>query len=492
MVFNTIQFFFFFVVVLIAFHAWPKRLRWLLLLFASYYFYMCWHPWYAGLIAISTFIDYVAGIMIARCEQKYWRRAWLATSLAGNLGILFAFKYFNFFNDSLAAITGLWGDPLHFNTSHLLLPVGISFYTFQSLSYTIDVYRNRISPERHLGIFALYVSFFPQLVAGPIERSETLLPQLRKIARFDYKRTVSGLMLITWGLFKKVVIADRLALVVNSVYSDPSSHNGPAFVIATLFFAYQIYCDFSGYSDIAIGTARILGIDLMKNFDRPYVATSIGDFWRRWHISLSTWFRDYVYIPLGGSRVATSRWMSNLMLTFLISGLWHGANWTFIIWGALHGTFLLSEHLLRKPWEWASTRVGLSARPRLCTAINIGITFCLVNIAWVLFRANTVLDAFHIFTHLHTGWGAALQAAWNPELLKGAARAIGTTRTELIISLLLIVLLETTQTLYARPNSSLDIRLFPAWARWTCYYAAIAAIIILGQFGPPEFIYFQF
>ena len=307
MLFNSLQFLAFFPVVVAVYFAMPKRLRWAFLLAASYYFYMCWKPEYVLLIWASTAVDYIAGLQMSKAINKSSRRAWLALSLSTNLGILFSFKYWNFFSENVRDLLGRMDVTAGIPEFDLLLPVGISFYTFQTLSYSVDVYRGRLEPERHLGRFALYVAFFPQLVAGPIERASRLLPQFWQDIDFDYDRMGSGLRQMTWGMFKKVVVADRLAIYVDSVYSDPSAHQGLPVVAATYFFAFQIYCDFSGYSDIAIGAARVLGFDLMENFKRPYFARSVSDFWRRWHISLSTWFRDYVYIPLGGSRTTPSR-----------------------------------------------------------------------------------------------------------------------------------------------------------------------------------------
>ncbi|MCE7945771.1 MAG: MBOAT family protein, partial [Chlorobi bacterium CHB1] len=311
MLFHSLEFIIFFPVVVAIYFLAPLRFRQFFLLLASYYFYMCWKAEYAVLILLSTGIDYVAALHMHK------------TSGRGN--IFYEFPLFD-----------------------ILLPVGISFYTFQTLSYTIDVYRSEKTPERNFIKFALYVTFFPQLVAGPIERSTRLLPQFDHEHKFDANRVVSGLRLMLWGFFKKLVIADRLALYVNEVYNNPADYTGLPVIIATYFFAFQIYCDFSAYSDIAIGAARVLGFDLMKNFRQPYLAQSIGEFWKRWHISLSTWFRDYLYIPLGGNRVSRLRWYVNLMAVFLISGLWHGANWTFVVWGALHGSYFVLSLLTQK------------------------------------------------------------------------------------------------------------------------------------------------
>jgi len=335
MLFNSLDFLIFFPVIVGLYFALSPKYRWVLLLGASYYFYMCWKAEYIILIVFSTLVDYFAARQMARIQEKKKRRPFLYLSLLSNLGLLFFFKYWNFFSGETRALLDSWNIMADVPTFQLLLPVGISFYTFQTLSYTIDVYNGKLEPEKNLGRFALYVSFFPQLVAGPIERATHLLPQLRQTFDFDYQRVVSGLQQMLWGFFKKVVIADRLAVYVNEIYASPGDENGLALLLATYFFAFQIYCDFSGYSDIAIGAARVMGYDLMENFRTPYLSKSIREFWSRWHISLSTWFRDYLYIPLGGNRVPQVRWFLNLFIVFVVSGFWHGANWTFLIWGAL-------------------------------------------------------------------------------------------------------------------------------------------------------------
>ncbi len=395
MLFNSVEFIFFLPAVIISYYLLPHKARWVLLLAASYYFYMAWRPEYIVLIIFSTLIDYFAGIMIEKNAEKRIRRALLLLSLVSNLGLLFVFKYFNFFNQEAGKIFELVTQKEYpIAALRLLLPIGISFYTFQTLSYTIDVYRGRKKAEKHLGYFALYVTFFPQLVAGPIERSDRLLPQLRMKHSFDYQNTAGAILRICWGFFKKVVIADRVAVIVNTVYGDLPSFTGAYLWTATLGFALQIYCDFSAYSDIAIGSAGLLGIDLMENFKVPYLSKSISEFWSRWHISLSTWFRDYLYIPIGGNRV-DKKWKlyRNLMIVFVVSGLWHGAAWTFLIWGSLHGIYLVCERLIEKARQKRN-------RPPLRAAVTIPFTFFLVLVAWVFFRAENISDAAYVFTHL--------------------------------------------------------------------------------------------
>ena len=319
-----------------AYFALPHRLRWMLLLAGSYYFYMCWNASYALLMLFSTAVTYACGLLVGRAQSVKAKKGWVALSLCLNLSILFFFKYYGLFAGTLQSALG---GSVRLPQLNVLLPVGISFYIFQALGYTIDVYRGDIAPMRHFGKYALFVSFFPQLVAGPIERSGNLIRQFDEKHRPDYEQIREGAVLILLGLVKKLVISDRLAVLVDKVYGDAAAWGAPAIIVATVCFAIQIYCDFSGYSDIAIGSAKLLGFRLMKNFDRPYFARSIAEFWRRWHISLSSWFRDYLYFPLGGSRVKTGRWVFNLMVVFLISGLWHGASWTFVAWGAINGLY---------------------------------------------------------------------------------------------------------------------------------------------------------
>ncbi len=349
---------------------------------------------YIFLILFTTIVSYVSAIGIVQSNNKDLKKTLLIISVSASLGVLFFYKYFNFFGNSLNEIVGFLSIDMQVPYLSLLLPVGISFYTFQTLSYTIDVYYGKKSVEKHFGIYALYVAFFPQLVAGPIERSTRLLPQFREEHRFSWDNFIKGSKWMISGFFMKLVIADRLSLYVDSVYGNVLHHSGFTFIVATFLFAFQIYCDFAGYSAIAIGTARLMGYDLMINFKRPYFATSIGDFWHRWHISLSTWFRDYFYIPLGGSKVKVSRWYLNLFLTFLVSGLWHGANWTFVIWGALHGIYIIIENYFK---------LGVKKDEKISTAnrlVRILIVFVLATFAWIFFRADHITHAFYVIYKL--------------------------------------------------------------------------------------------
>ena len=349
---------------------------------------------YVFLILFTTIVSYVSAIGIVQTDNKDFKKTLLIISVSASLSVLFFYKYFNFFGNSLNEVLGFLPIDMQVPYLSLLLPVGISFYTFQTLSYTIDVYYGKKSVEKHFGIYALYVAFFPQLVAGPIERSTRLLPQFRKEHRFSRDNFIKGGKWMISGFFMKLVVADRLSLYVDSVYGNVLHHTGLTFIVATFLFAFQIYCDFAGYSAIAIGTARLMGYDLMINFKRPYFAISIGDFWHRWHISLSTWFRDYFYIPLGGSKVKVPRWYLNLFLTFLVSGLWHGANWTFVIWGALHGIYIIIENYFK---------LGVKKDEKISTAnrlVRILIVFVLATFAWIFFRADHVTHAFYVIYKL--------------------------------------------------------------------------------------------
>lgn len=330
MLFNSLSFAIFLPIVFIIYWTLPHKYRWILLLLASYWFYMSWNPKYVLLIFFATLISFFAGIFI---ERKRESKMILIFACVLILAVLFFFKYFNFVSESIAKAAFFLGMPINPITMNILLPIGISFYTFQTIGYITDVYNGKVSAEQNFGRYATFVSFFPQLVAGPIERTENLLPQIKDKHKFDYVQATYGLKQMAWGYFKKIVIADTISKYIGSVFDNPYNYGGFAFILAVLFFSIQIYCDFSGYSDIAIGTAKLLGIELMTNFNSPYFSQSIGEFWNRWHISLSTWFRDYIYIPLGGSRVGKTRNAFNVLLTFLLSGLWHGANWKFVIWG---------------------------------------------------------------------------------------------------------------------------------------------------------------
>lgn len=400
MLFNSLEFLIFFPIVCLIYFIIPHKSRWVWLLAASYVFYMGWNAAYALLLLASTGITYVASLLIDKSNQSKRKKIFLSISIILNLGILFTFKYFNFFTSGLYGVLDLLHiayTPIPYS---LLLPVGISFYIFQALGYSIDVYRGTVPVQKHFGKYALFVSFFPQLVAGPIERSNNLLPQFDEVHRFDSEKAASGLRLMLWGYFKKIVIADTVCVAVNTVYNNLTAFDGFAMLIATFLFTIQIFCDFSGYSDIARGCARIMGFRLMVNFDHPYFSTSIQDFWRNWHISLSTWFKDYVYIPLGGNRKGEGRRRLNLMITFLVSGLWHGADWTFVIWGGIHGLFQVIGRMTKKLRDKINHIVHLDKVPKFHTALQMLFTFALVSFAWIFFRANNLSDAVYVISHI--------------------------------------------------------------------------------------------
>lgn len=387
MLFNSIHFLFFFPVVLVLYYLIPAKYRWTLLLIASYYFYMSWNTEYMFLILFTTVISYWSAIRIEKAEKKSARRFYMYFSVLGSLAVLILFKYYNFFTFNLNQLNAWLNSGIEIPYLDFLLPVGISFYTFQTLSYTLDVYKGEKEVERHFGIYALYVSFFPQLVAGPIERSTHFMPQLKEHHPLKLENFYIGTKWIIAGFFMKLVIADRLALYVDSVYNNVGAHGSATYALSSFLFAFQIYGDFAGYSSIAIGTAKLMGYDLMENFRRPYLATTLTDFWRRWHISLSTWFRDYVYIPLGGNRVSKGRRVSNLMITFLVSGFWHGASWNFIIWGGIHGLILVMETMY-----FRKIKVSFPGL-RILKGLLI---FVIVDFAWIFFRANTIEDSLTI------------------------------------------------------------------------------------------------
>ena len=392
MLFNSLAYVIFLPFVFLVYWAIPQKNRWFLLLISSYYFYMSWNAKYVVLILGMTIISYYAGILLEQAKSVHLKKAIVYGTAISCIGVLFVFKYLPFALSSVYSIMNVFSIRLHPITVKLLLPVGISFYTFQTLSYVIDVYRGDITAEKHFGYYATFISFFPQLVAGPIERTENLLPQIKAEHVFSYHQAVHGAFLMLWGYYKKVVIADTLAPYVDAVYANMGNYSGFSMIIVVFFFTLQIYCDFSGYSDIAIGTAKLLGINLTTNFSEPYFSKSVKEFWSRWHISLSTWFKDYVYIPLGGNRCSKSRHYINLIVTFLLSGLWHGANWTFIVWGAVHSIAQVCEDLLKVPLRrMRQSKIG--------SLVSVCVVFAFCSIAWVFFRAESFSDALSLISH---------------------------------------------------------------------------------------------
>jgi D-alanyl-lipoteichoic acid acyltransferase DltB (MBOAT superfamily) len=422
---------------------------------------------------------------MSKIESKAKRKKWLYLSIISNLGILFGFKYFNFFSENIQHIFNQYNILYEIPFFNALLPVGISFYTFQTLSYTIDVYNNKTQAQKHLGVFAVYVSFFPQLVAGPIERSNHLLPQFFEKHEFSYSRVKSGLQKMLWGFYKKIVIADNLAILVDGVYNNIDNYSGIALIVATIFFTFQIYCDFSGYSDIAIGSARVMGFELRENFKRPYFSKSIQEFWQRWHITLSSWFKDYLYIPLGGNRVIKWKWYYNILITFLLSGLWHGANWTFIIWGGLHGSYLILAIIFKTRKNNISEKIK-SFSPILNRLLDVSITFILVAFAWIFFRANNLTDALYVLNNIM------------PELSEYSNvgtqfRGIGLYLNDIIKCLLLIILLIGFSTYERSGNVWNKLQKKSKLIRWVLYYFLIYGLLFLAPHSTiNNFIYFQF
>jgi D-alanyl-lipoteichoic acid acyltransferase DltB (MBOAT superfamily) len=499
MLFNSLHFLIFFPVVTALYFLLPHRPRIFMLLAASCYFYMAFIPSYILILFVLIGIDYGAAIWIEKLREgragKGRAKAALTISLIANIGFLGFFKYFDFVNTNVAALFASLGVPYHIPNISIILPIGLSFHTFQSMSYTIEVYRGHQKAERNIWIYALYVLFYPQMVAGPIERPQNLLHQFYERHDFDARRVADGLKLMLWGLFKKVVIADRLALFVNAVFDHPSGYSGVPLIIAVYFFAFQIYCDFSGYSDIAIGAAQVMGFRLMDNFNRPYFSKSISEFWSRWHISLSTWFKDYLYIPLGGNRVARWKWYRNLFIVFLVSGLWHGANWTFIIWGALHGAYLLLSIATRPVREIVKSRLGIKRLPTLDRIWRMAVTFHLVCFAWIFFRADSVHDAFELIGNLNLA-DVPRQLLHMKDTIRVFHPVVstfsGNFRFELLVSIGMILFMELVHLLQRHRRMRHFLSERPVWFRWAVYYAIVLAIIFLGKFDHKQFIYFQF
>jgi alginate O-acetyltransferase complex protein AlgI len=473
MLFNSVTFAVFLIIVFALYWALRNKPVWMqnaLLLASGYVFYGWWDWRFLSLLFFTSTTDFIIGISLGKTTMHSRRKMLLITSIVLNIGLLFFFKYYNFFIDSWIQVMHSLGMQANPSTLRIILPVGLSFYTFQSIAYVIDVYRGNITPERNYLSFLAFVSFFPQLVAGPISRAAQLLPQFSVRRRFIYEDAVTGLRHILWGLFKKCVIADRLAYTVDLVYASPGDYFGMAVVLATLFFALQIYCDFSGYSDIALGTARLLGFDLMVNFRTPYFSSSFREFWHRWHISLSRWFRDYVYIPLGGSHVRTSRWVFNLMVTFILSGFWHGANYTFIVWGFLHGIFLTTEALLKRKMSFAWIPRG----------VKILLVFLSVTFAWIFFRSDSVAGAFRLISSMFEN-GSGFQPA---NLFRSHA--------DMLYSFLSIALFAVLEIAF-RDERLFTVKKYPPVLRWSFYYLIASWIVMFGEFRfAPTFIYFQF
>nr|WP_317398542.1 MBOAT family O-acyltransferase [uncultured Gemmiger sp.] len=488
MLFNSLAYAVFLPLAVLFYFLVPQRWRWVALLGFSYYFYMSWNPELIVLILFTTVVSWLAALAVERTRRPALRKAALWGGVGLCLACLFFFKYFNFFSQNVTALLQAVGLPLQPTTLELVLPVGISFYTFQTLSYVVDVYRGDLKAEHHFGYYALYVSFFPQLVAGPIERAGNLLPQLHEKHDPDLANFSAGLRKICVGMFKKVVIADFVATYVNNVYNDLAGKGGLTLILATMLFSVQIYCDFSGYSDIAVGSARLLGINLMENFRSPYMARSVKDFWRRWHISLTRWFTDYVYIPLGGSRCSRWKHLRNLVVTFLLSGLWHGASWTFVLWGVYHGLWLCAETFYLPRVEALQNRLQ-GVRSTAFAALRTVLTCCVVGFGWIFFRANDLSDLTYVLTHLGQGL--------NPVHLLAYAQAAGLTPVLLGLAFALIaaLLVYDWYATYRTDPLRAICRARP-WQRYTFYYVlcfGVLAALCSRPFGATaDFIYFQF
>jgi len=496
MLFNSIEFLIFFPIVTLLYFILPHKFRWAMLLMASCIFYMYFIPKYILILFLTIIIDYVAGIYI----EKYptYGKKLLVLSIVSNVGILMFFKYFNFFATNINELA----DKLNWNYSMdllaIILPIGLSFHTFQAMSYTIEVYRGNQKAEKHFGIYALYVMYYPQLVAGPIERPQNVLKQFHEKHKFNYEMFRHGLLLMLWGFFKKLVIADRLAYYVNPVFDQSGEYEGISILMAAVFFSFQIFCDFSGYSDIAIGASEIMGIRLMKNFDRPYSARSIAEFWTRWHISLSTWFKDYLYIPLGGNRVSKIKWYRNLVIVFLISGFWHGASWTFIVWGGLHACYQIIGIVTKKWREVISIKIGLTHFPLVHKFMQIIIVFLLVTIAWVFFRANTLEKGVYMLKECVVAVPQYFNQITSNDTFDFMRPLFFNMEYKMVyvdflIILLSLAILQGGQYLNFKYKLKTKLYTLPMAIRWPVYFTLIFSILFFGMFhSDAEFIYFQF
>ena len=481
MEFNSLSFLIFFPAFVLIYSRLSQKYKPAWILMCSLYFYMCWNYKYVVLLLAVILLNFFGGLLIEGRDKKA-QKVILFFDIFACIGVLFFFKYFEMFLDTVKGISGFFGAEVGFNSLDLLLPVGISFYIFQALGYTIDVYRGDIKAERNIISFGAFVTFFPQLVAGPIERSKNLLRQINDCPKIEREKIYSGFFQMLWGYFQKVIIADRIAVIVSQIYDNYSEYPGIYLLVATILFAFQVYCDFGGYSNIAIGAARILGFELMENFNAPYQAIGIADFWNRWHISLSQWLRDYVYIPLGGNRLGKKRKCTNLLCTFLISGIWHGANWTYVVWGGLHGIYRVVEEIIRDKFPAALKR---------CPVIILqAITFILVDFAWLFFRADSLTDAMSMISKIVTD--LQLSEMLNRELAISLRMQV---EEILILMLSLCALLVFDHYKHRICFGSVVIKK-PAVLRWGIIYACIFGLLIFGYYGPgfnaAQFIYFQF
>ena len=500
MLFNSFGYAVFLPIIFLLHWITPRKWRWALLLAASCFFYATWGPEYIVVLLLTIVISYYAALYMERAGKQRGRSAngkknrgaspsaktVLVLSIIFCAGLLFFFKYLNFFSENVAALLQRFSIPMQPFTLRLALPIGISFYLFQTISYLVDVYKGKIPAERHFGIYAVYISFFPKVMQGPIERGESLLPQLHKPRRFHYGQASYGMKLMAWGFFKKLVLADGLSIYASQVYDNLSSYTGFSLMLATFFYAIQLYCDFSGYTDIALGSAGILGIRLSPNFRSPYFASSIKDFWGRWHISLSSWLRDYIYIPLGGSRVGRVRHALNIMITFLVSGLWHGASWNYVLWGGIHGALQIIEGFF--PWNKKSSRFQTDRRlhAMLCI-VTVPATFLLVCFAWIFFRAATLQDAFYVIRNMFTGIGSPYT------YIHDCALQLGLTFRNLVFHCLPLIPLFLFDLASLKTDVIALISRQRFFIRWPVYILLLLVILLFSEKGvTTEFIYMQF
>lgn len=489
MAFNSFEYVFFFLAIAFLYYIIPFRFRWAMVLAASYYFYISWQPVYVTILIAQTVVAYGAALMIGKFTEPRRRIACMMAGLSINIGMLFVYKYLKFFTITANSIL----EYLHLSTPlpvyDLILPLGISFFTFQTTAYIVDVYRETLPPEKHFGLFALFIALFPHLMAGPITRGSHILPQLKKEIPLIRNRITGGIKLILMGLFKKVVIADRLAPLVDTVYNNPHNYEGIPLIVAAVFFAFQLYCDFSGYVDIAIGSAQILGVDFPDNFNHPYLASSIGDLWRRWHMTLMSWFNDYIYFPLarlGDNGPSMLRIYFITFLIFLISGLWHGANWTYIAWGALNAFYMIIEIITKSSRKRITRHFELNTVPalsRLYTVLCIAVTFSLTCFAFIFFRANSVSDALYITTHLFSGI-----KDYQYDNLYG----LGLNRGDFYFGICAVVLLEVFEWTHKRENMRFMLSDKPRWLRWSMSCILLLTVLLFGYHGNKPFIYFAF
>lgn len=490
MLFNSFDFLLFFPIVTALYFLLPYRFRWFHLLAASCLFYMAFVPIYILILLLTIIVDYVAGIMIEKAEGPK-RKGYLIMSLVANIGMLAFFKYYNFFAFNTNHVLSFFNLSASVPLLKILLPIGLSFHTFQAMSYTIEVYRGNHHAEKHFGIYALYVMFYPQLVAGPIERPQNVLYQFHEKHDFSFENCKEGLKLMLWGFFKKIVIADRLAIVVNNVYKHPADNHGATLIIACIFFTFQIYCDFSGYSDIALGSAQVMGFKLMTNFSRPFSSKSVTEFWRRWHISLSTWFYDYLFNPivLALRNYGKTSIVFGLLFTFFMSGFWHGAGWKFVIYGLLNGMALVYEYFTKKKRKKIFGKLPLWLNNGLSKVLTVGF----IAFSWIFFRAKSTGDAFEVVGNLFHGWKNQLSVSG----IKAIITTVGGADTlfglfNVVVGLLLIVFMEYIQSV-TKDHPALDIvKNKSKFVRWSFYYFLIISILLIGAFDNQEFIYFQF